>query len=171
VNAGALARSSWYADAETEGSRFVGEGGHFIDTLAWWFESVPAWVHATRIGHGDDVQVTVGFDDGSVGAITYTTVGNPRYPKETIEIVADGRVARVDNFRSASLWAGRRRRRSRSGLAIDKGQRGELDAFLASLRTGTAMAIPLDMLVSVTDATLAVGESLARGEAVKLIAR
>jgi predicted dehydrogenase len=171
VNAGALATSSWYADAEQEGSRFEGEGGHFIDTLAWWFDSIPAWVQATRVGRHDDVQVTIGFDDGSVGSITYTTVGNARFPKETLEIVADGKVARMNDFRSASLWSGRRRRRWRAGLSIDKGQRGELDAFVAAVRDGSPMPIPLPTLVSVTDATLAVSESVARGETVKLAAR
>jgi predicted dehydrogenase/threonine dehydrogenase-like Zn-dependent dehydrogenase len=171
VNAGTLQRSSWYADAELEGSRFAGEGGHFIDTLAWWFESIPASVHATPYGQGQDVQVTVGFDDGSVGSITYTTVGNSRFPRETIEVIADGKVARLDNFRSTSLWAGRRRRRWRSRASVDKGQRGELDAFIVSLRAGLPMPIPLPTLAAVTDATLAVAESLAGGEAVKLAAR
>jgi predicted dehydrogenase/threonine dehydrogenase-like Zn-dependent dehydrogenase len=171
VSAGVLGSSSWYADAEREGSRFAGEGGHFIDTLAWWFASNPSWVHAIRVVRSDDVQVAVGFDDGSIGAITYTTAGNARYPKETLEVFADGKVARLDGFRSTSLWSGRRRRRWRSGLSVDKGQRSELDAFVAAVHSGTAMPIPLATLLSVTDATLAVSESLARGEAVKLAAR
>ena len=32
VNAGRLGSDSWYRDSELEGSRFVGEGGHFVDT-------------------------------------------------------------------------------------------------------------------------------------------
>src|SRR5262249_33973380 len=40
VNAGPLASGSWYLNEESEGSRFVGEGGHFIDTLAWWADSL-----------------------------------------------------------------------------------------------------------------------------------
>src|SRR5207245_4162828 len=36
VNAGPLAPDSWYRNEESEGSRFAGEGGHFIDTLSWW---------------------------------------------------------------------------------------------------------------------------------------
>ena len=41
VNAGPLAAGSWYSNEEAEGSRFTGEGGHFIDTLSWWAESLP----------------------------------------------------------------------------------------------------------------------------------
>src|SRR5262249_42199853 len=48
VNAGALERGSWYLDEQTEGSRFVGEGGHFIDTLGWWFDALPIQAHAVR---------------------------------------------------------------------------------------------------------------------------
>ena len=33
VNAGQLDPTSWYLKTDTEGSRFAGEGGHFVDTL------------------------------------------------------------------------------------------------------------------------------------------
>ena len=39
VNAGRLGSDSWYRDSEVEGSRFVGEGGHFVDTMSWWIGS------------------------------------------------------------------------------------------------------------------------------------
>src|SRR5699024_10697757 len=34
INAGRLETGSWYRNEELEGSRFTGEGGHFIDTLS-----------------------------------------------------------------------------------------------------------------------------------------
>ena len=40
VNAGRLEAGSWYAQAE-EGSRLVGEGCHFIDTVSWWLDQDP----------------------------------------------------------------------------------------------------------------------------------
>ena len=46
VNAGQLDSTSWYLDAGKEGTRFVGEGGHFIDTLSWWLNSAPTEVYA-----------------------------------------------------------------------------------------------------------------------------
>ena len=45
VNAGALSPGSWYARPE-EGSRIVGECGHFIDTASWWIGSEPIEVYA-----------------------------------------------------------------------------------------------------------------------------
>ena len=48
VNAGPLAKDSWYLNEEAEGSRFAGEGGHFIDTLTWWADSLVEEVYAVR---------------------------------------------------------------------------------------------------------------------------
>jgi threonine dehydrogenase-like Zn-dependent dehydrogenase len=71
VNAGQLDADSWYRHEELEGSRFTGEGGHFIDTLSWWADSLPEQVYAIRGVDQDDVQVTVRFSNGSVGTLTY----------------------------------------------------------------------------------------------------
>ena len=85
VNAGPLAADSWYGNDALEGSRFIGEGGHFIDTLSWWAGSLPEEVYAVKGPEKDDVQVTVRFQNGSSGAITYVTAGNSRFPKETLD--------------------------------------------------------------------------------------
>ena len=84
VNAGPLAADSWYGNDALEGSRFTGEGGHFIDTLSWWAGSLPEEVYAVRGPEKDDVQVTVRFQNGSSGVISYVTAGNSRFPKETL---------------------------------------------------------------------------------------
>ena len=81
VNAGPLAADSWYGNDALEGSRFTGEGGHFIDTLSWWAGSLPEEVYAVQGPEKDDVQVTVRFQNGSSGAISYVTAGNSRYPE------------------------------------------------------------------------------------------
>jgi predicted dehydrogenase/threonine dehydrogenase-like Zn-dependent dehydrogenase len=166
VNAGPLSSGSWYANAALEGSRFVGEGGHFLDTVSWWLGARPLEVHAMAVGDSDDLHVTVRHGDGSVATIDYVTHGNPRYPKETFEASAAGRTARLDNFARASVWKGRRRSTRRSWGAVDKGQRRQLEAFLSAVRTGSPMPISLPSLLATTAATLAVGRSLAEGRPV-----
>ena len=155
VNAGPLPGNSWYADAQSEGSRFVGEGGHFIDTLTWWIGAEPVGVTATAVGGPDDLHVTVRYGDGSVGVVSYTTTGHARFPKETFDMAADGRSARLDNFRRASAWSGRRRRTWRARGRPDKGQKGQIDAFVTAVREGGPMPIPLASLVATTRVTLA----------------
>src|SRR5207342_2397058 len=76
VNAGPLAADSWYTNDALEGSRFVGEGGHFIDTLSWWSGSLPEETYAVKGPEKDDVLVTIRFQNGSSGTVTYVTAGN-----------------------------------------------------------------------------------------------
>ena len=95
---GPLDADSWYRNEELEGSRFAGEGGHFIDTLSWWADSLPEEVYAVPGPEQADLQATLRFQNGSSGTITYVTAGNARYPKETLDAAAGGRSARLDNF-------------------------------------------------------------------------
>jgi predicted dehydrogenase/threonine dehydrogenase-like Zn-dependent dehydrogenase len=164
VNAGQLASDSWYRNEDMEGSRFVGEGGHFIDTISWWLGADPAQVSALQPGGGgESVQVTVHYTDGSLATITYLVDGHPRFPKETFDVSSGRRSARLDNFKTAAVYSGRRRRVKRAFGSQDKGQRGAIDAFVGAVQTGGAMPIPLSSLLATTRATLAVSTSLASG--------
>ena len=168
INAGTLDADSWYQNAELEGSRFVGEGGHFIDTLSWWAGSLPAEVFASGGPEHDDVLATIRFENGSAGTISYVTGGNNRFPKETLDAAAGGRNARLDNFRQAAVWAGRKRTTLRARGGQDKGQKDLLAAFVAAVRSGSPMPISVDSLVATTRATIAVGESLNSGKPERL---
>jgi predicted dehydrogenase/threonine dehydrogenase-like Zn-dependent dehydrogenase len=167
VNAGPLGSDSWYRNEDLEGSRFVGEGGHFIDTLSWWIGMDPTEVTAVAAGERPEMLVTLRYPDGSLGSITYVTGGNRRFPKETFDVSSAGRSARLDNFRRATVWTGKRRRSSRA-LSADKGQRAQLDAFLNSVRAGVPMPISLDSLARTTRATLAVGASITSGKPIRV---
>jgi len=163
VNAGQLDAGSWYLN-ENEGSRFAGEGGHFIDTLGWWLESVPIEVYAVSGPSAGELQVTIRFKNGSIGTITYATAGNSRFPKETFDVAGGGRNARLDNFRKAIVWSGRRTSKLRAKGGQDKGQRAELAQFVSAVRTGGPMPIPLESLIATTRATIAVERSLWSGQ-------
>jgi predicted dehydrogenase/threonine dehydrogenase-like Zn-dependent dehydrogenase len=164
VNAGQLESGSWYRDVDLEGSRFAGEGGHFIDTLSWWTDSLPEEVFAVPGMESDELQATVRFANGSSGLITYATTGNSRYPKETLDASGGGRTARLDNFRQAAVWTGRRRSATKSRGGQDKGQQRQVAAYVEACRAGTPMPIALESLLATTRATIAVGESLASGK-------
>src|SRR5215472_5893987 len=163
VNAGQLDADSWYTNEELEGSRFAGEGGHFIDTLSWWADSLPDEVYAVPGPEHGDLQATVRFRNGSTGTISYVTSGNPRYQKETLDAAGGGRSARLDNFQRAAVWTGRRRQATRARGGQDKGQRLELVRFVEASRAGTPMPIAFESLVATTSATIAVTESLSSG--------
>jgi predicted dehydrogenase/threonine dehydrogenase-like Zn-dependent dehydrogenase len=163
VNAGPLAKDSWYLNEEAEGSRFLGEGGHFIDTLSWWADSLVEEVYAVHGPEKGDVQATLRFANGAAGTISYLTGGNARFPKETLDATGGGRSARLDNFKTASVWTARGKSATKARGGQDKGQRSEMLAFVEAVRLGTPMPIGVDSLLATTRATIAVGESLLSG--------
>jgi predicted dehydrogenase/threonine dehydrogenase-like Zn-dependent dehydrogenase len=163
VNAGPLAADSWYRN-DGEGSRFIGEGGHFLDTLSWWVDSLPEEVYAVGGPNQDDVQVTVLFANGTSGVITYTTTGNVRYQKETLDASGGGHSARLDNFRKAVVFSGRGHETIRTRGGQDKGQRAQVARFVEAVLDGAPMPIPLESLLATTAATIAVRDSLMSGK-------
>jgi predicted dehydrogenase len=168
VNAGRLDHGSWYLRQNTEGSRFTGEGGHFIDTASWLLDADPVSVHAMAASGNDDLQVVLRYPDGSTATISYVTSGPSAFPKETLDLVADGRALRLDDFVRASVYGRKRWVSSRLPKARDKGQNAELAAFVRAVRTGGPMPVPLDSLAATTAATLAVPAGLASGAPVTL---
>ena len=166
VNAGRLDSSSWYLNEELEGSRFLGEGGHFIDTLSAWIGHPPIEVMAHQTANALDLHATLRYADGSLGTITYATGGDSRYPKETLDVSGGGRNARLDNFTRATVWSRAGKDTKRSYAGQDKGQRAEVAAFLQAVLHGGPMPIDLDSIVATTRATIAIGESLVSGRAV-----
>lgn len=173
VNAGRLQHGSWYLQQGSEGSRFAGEGGHFIDTASWLIQADPVSVYAVATSGNEDLQVVLRYPDGSTATISYVTTGPAGFPKETLDLVADGRALRLDDFVRASVFsdgtAGRKRWvSSRLPKARDKGQSAELAAFIRAVRTGGPMPVPLETLVATTAATLAVQTGLVGGAPVTL---
>jgi predicted dehydrogenase len=163
VNAGPLAADSWYLNEEAEGSRFIGEGGHFVDTLTWWADSLPAQVYSVPGPGKGDVTAMLRFASGATGSISYLTCGNTRFPKETMDVIGGGRSARLDNFKTAAVWSGRGVSTTKARGGQDKGQQAEMASFVEAVRTGAPMPIGMDALLDITKATIAVGESLLSG--------
>jgi predicted dehydrogenase/threonine dehydrogenase-like Zn-dependent dehydrogenase len=163
VNAGPLAKDSWYLNEDAEGSRFAGEGGHFIDTLSWWADSPVEEVYAAPGPEKGDVQASLRFANGASGAIAYLTGGSARFPKETMDATGGGRSARLDNFKSAAVWSARGRSATRARGGQDKGQAAEMARFVEAVVAGGPMPISIGSLLATTRATIAVGESLLSG--------
>ncbi|MFI6156373.1 bi-domain-containing oxidoreductase [Kitasatospora sp. NPDC051170] len=168
VNAGRLQHGSWYLQQGTEGSRFEGEGGHFIDTASWLLGADPVSVYAVAPSGNEDLQIVLTYPDGSTATISYVTSGAPAFPKETLDLLADGKVLKLDDFVRASVYGRKRWVSSRLPKARDKGQSNELASFVKAVRTGGPMPVPLESLVATTAATLAVQASLAAGAPVAL---
>jgi predicted dehydrogenase len=150
VNAGAIPANHWTQDREVGGGRLVGEGCHFIDLLRFLAgapivsHDVVAMDAATR----DSATIVLRFADGSMGTIVYLSNGSKSFPKERLEVFAQGRVLQLDNFRRLTGfgWPGF----SKLNLwRQDKGQVACAKAFVDALRTGGPAPIALDELLEV----------------------
>lgn len=159
VNAGAVPRESWIQGAEG-GGRIVGEVCHFVDALTYLAGAPPVEVQAIGAkGHDDAVSILLRMADGSIGTIIYSSIGDPAAPKEYLEMLGDGRVVRLDDFRRLTITI-RGRTKAMKHARQDKGQRGLVATFLESVRNSTQPPIPLAELAAVTDATFAIEEAV-----------
>jgi predicted dehydrogenase len=173
VSAGRLPADHWTHDLEQGGGRLIGECCHFIDSLAFVTGSEIETVHASGYGDRnlpiqarDNVVVTLGFANDSVGSILYVADGSGRVSKEHLEAFSGNRSAILDDYRSLSLFYPDRTDK-RGGRVQDKGHQVEIEAFLRGIETGEP-PVPLSELGNVSMATLAVVESLRAGQVLHL---
>lgn len=175
VNAGSLLPDAWLYDEEEGGGRLIAEVCHFIDFLQFVFESRPVEVSATAIGGGsrdhrnrENVVLTLGFEDGSVGSVAYLSSGDKSFSKERVEVFRGGGVAVIEDFRRLTLTRGGRRKTLTSKISQDKGHRGELEVFFRSVRAGQSSPEAFRSYALVTLATFAAERSLESGKPVDI---
>ncbi len=130
VFAGAVTPDHWYANETESGGRLLGEACHFLDFFCHVLDAAPRRVSAQRAG-ADSVQAQVGFADGSSAQLTYSSAGDPSYPKETWRVFASGLVAECVNFQTLRFHERRKTRARRFG---SKGHAEEMAAWLAFLQ-------------------------------------
>ncbi len=168
VNAGFIPSDHWVHDPVEGGGRILGEVCHFVDLLQHLAGAPPVRVSAeaiegdTRYRGDDNVSITLRFADGSIGTVVYTALGDGRLAKESLEVFGEGRVARLDDFRTLELYANGAVEKSRSSNQ-DKGFEEELRRFLAALSGGGEIPIPYAQAVATTRATFAALASLRTG--------
>jgi polar amino acid transport system substrate-binding protein len=166
VNAGFLPKEHW-TQTEQGGGRILGEVCHFVDLMQFLTGSDPADVHAIAVaGHNarmpdhDNVIISLRFQNGSVGQISYLACGDKFPGKERIEIFGGGQSFVIDDFRQGEQYSGGSRHRLK---LPGKGHEQEVAAFLLAVREGAPSPIPLESLALTTIVTFAILDSLRTG--------
>jgi predicted dehydrogenase/D-arabinose 1-dehydrogenase-like Zn-dependent alcohol dehydrogenase len=172
VNAGVLPPDMWHHDPKVGGGRILAEGCHWIDLMMFFAGAPLSRVFTARIGESpgvavrdDKTSVTLYFADGSIGTLHYFGNGHKSYQKETLEVYCDGKVLRLDNFRTLRGygWSGFGRMKLRR---MDKGHEEEYGQFVRAVAQGGPPVIPFDEIDNVMRATFAAVESAHSGEPV-----
>ena len=178
VNAGFLPADHWLNDPLQGGGRILGEVCHFVDFLCFMTGSVPVEVETRSLSSSsftgaskysnDNVVCSLRFADGSQGTVSYLANGDKAYSKERIEVFGGGRVAVLEDFRRLELAREGRKSVFRSPLRQDKGHRGEFEAFVTAILTGSTSPIPLREIVNTMLTTFALEESRCIGRPVSV---
>ena len=166
VNAGDIPSHHWVHDINVGGGRLIGEACHFIDLLRFIVGAKIVDHQTVALGQSwnsaaseDCVNITLQFEDGSVGVIHYLANGNKSISKERLEVFSAGRVLHMDNFRRLNGWGWRNKVKT-SSFRQDKGQNKCIKTFIDAIRTGSESPIPLDELIEVSRVSIEAATSL-----------
>lgn len=166
MNAGAIPAEHWTQDIAVGGGRIIGEACHFIDLMRFLAGSKIVSVQARRMGTVDGVAVSedkaaiiLGFEDGSFGTIQYLANGSSTFPKERIEVFANGKVLQLDNFRKLKGY-GWKNFNKLNLWKQDKGQTKCCEMFLDAIKNGTKSPIAIEEIFEVARVSIDVAMKL-----------
>jgi predicted dehydrogenase len=141
----------WTQDPHVGGGRIVGEGCHFVDLLRLLAASPITSCGLVRMdeGLGDTVSLSLKFADGSMGTVHYFANGNKSFPKERLEVFAEGKILQLDNFRVLRGY-GFKGFRSMRLFRQNKGQKACANAFVQAIQKGSPSPIPFEEILEVS---------------------
>lgn len=158
VNAGLIPKTVWIQDLKIGGGRIIGECCHFIDYMKYLLGTSITSYSYSRIPRGnngvetdDNICINCCFEDGSLGVLLYTAVGNPKLPKEQVEIHFSGKSILLDNFLSVS-FNGINRKNIKS-TTMQKGFVEEMMLFADTIHAGKNL-IELNSIIDTTKITI-----------------
>jgi predicted dehydrogenase/threonine dehydrogenase-like Zn-dependent dehydrogenase len=148
MNAGYIPLDHWVHGPEG-GGRNIGEACHIYDVFQAFTGSRVRAVHAAALNpsspqwaRNDNFVATISYSDGSVCTLTYTALGDKNYPKERMEIFADGKVIALDDYKALHVHGGKHK--GWSSQAPQKGQFQELEALAGAISGGDPWPISLE---------------------------
>ena len=140
MNSPGLSGSFWAADP-AYGGALVGEGCHFVDLMYWLLESEPVSVSAYSLPVGkkdpigeNNVVASFRYADGSIGNLTYCTVGSKTSGGEHLEAFAPGIAAVTEDFKELIIKGGSLK--TKSSRRAEKGYAAQMSAFIECIRSG-----------------------------------
>jgi predicted dehydrogenase/threonine dehydrogenase-like Zn-dependent dehydrogenase len=164
MNAGFIGPEHWVQGKEG-GGRNIGEACHIYDLFSALTESEYVKASAQSITprcgpwlKNDNFTAAISYMDGSVCSLTYTSMGAKAYPKESMEIFADGKVVSVSEYKELEVVGGKYK--GWKSITQEKGQFEELKALADCLLREKEWPIPFRHLIQATRISFAVEEEI-----------
>jgi predicted dehydrogenase/threonine dehydrogenase-like Zn-dependent dehydrogenase len=168
VNAGYFAPEIWVQDLEEGGGRIIGEACHFIDLIAYIANSELININAVHIPINqksikseDNLIITLTFANGSVGVLTYVSIGGKSMPKEQIEVFNNSCSMVINDFIELNMYD-TEEANIKLKLA-DKGHFNEMIEFAKLLKGEPSLILPFTTDLLMTEHTLSVVEMIHGG--------
>ena len=119
------------------GGRLIGEACHFLDLLIYLSGSTVKDISLCESANlnkiSDNFSIQIKFANGSIGTVHYFSHGSKLFPKERLEVFADGKVVRLDNFLKIKTW-GLSKNENKRMLKQDKGHFKMVKKFPKNLK-------------------------------------
>ncbi len=163
MNAGFIPKDVWVQDMEIGGGRIIGEACHLIDLCSYLAGSEVVAVCMNALGENpeentDNASILLRYKNGSNAVINYFANGSKSYPKERVEVYAQGKVLTIDNWRRLTGYGVKGFSKMKDDM--DKGQKTEFALLNERMQKGGDPLIPFDSIVNTTKASFAAIESL-----------
>lgn len=165
MNAGFINPNHWVHGPEG-GGRNLGEACHIYDVFAALtggadcvsVSAMPITPKSAQWRRDDNFVVTLKYSDGSVCTLTYTALGSRNFPKEQLNIFADGQVVIMDDYKSVKVHGSKHKGWTSS--TQQKGQLEELEALGKALISGGKWPISWKDQLAVSRVSLEVDRQL-----------
>ncbi len=145
INSPGISGAYWMADPAIGGA-ILGEACHFTDLMFWLLDAEPVSVSAYSLPTGkndpigeNNIAASFRFADGSIGNLTYCTVGSKTSGGERVEAYAQGIGIQTEDFKSLTICGGVRQTRTK--MFAEKGYAAQIDQFIKDLKQGKTPSV------------------------------
>jgi predicted dehydrogenase/threonine dehydrogenase-like Zn-dependent dehydrogenase len=158
VNAGYFSPDIWIQKLDEGGGRIIGEACHFIDLIAYIADSEVKSVGAIHIPlegsiqAEDNVIVSIAFQNGSIGVLTYAAIGGKDMEKERIEIFSRGQSFVISDFKELLCY--NTKEKSFKLKDVDKGHKDLIIELSKKLKGHTSLIKPFSTDIEMSRLTL-----------------
>jgi predicted dehydrogenase len=148
INSPGISGAYWMADPSAGGA-ILGEACHFVDLMYWLLDSEPVSVSAYTLPTGkrdpigeNNMVACFQFADGSIGNLTYCTVGSRSSGGERVEVYLQGLALHTEDFKQLTICGTARQRRKR--MFAEKGYNTQIESFIRDLKNGNTPAVTVE---------------------------
>ena len=163
MNAGYLPPEHWTQGEENK-SRNLGEACHIYDLFnylanSYDIENINAYSIKPKSKHwksSDNFVANIKYRNGSICTLTYTSMGNKLYPKESMEIFYDNKVITMEDYKEVSIYKNNKKEIKWSSKNMQKGQFEELKALSIALNEGKDLNLSLEEQLIATETSFSI---------------